>query len=205
MGSNVAFDGHREELTGGLGVADRTPVAHAEHRGEVQRVGAVDERLLELAIHAEAVWAARPAEMLLHEAAAGDRCHSIRGLLGDEHVGLEVLGQRSRRCARKFSNACLVRSSSGRVRPPMVKRRSPKATSSRRSLRMADGRAAWTAASTSTRRCSAVVAALTTASISWTEAAPSLPGCAGRPGRPGWDHERSCRVAGSHGRETVVP
>ena len=92
MGSNVAFDGHREELTGGLGVADRTPVAHAEHRGEVQRVGAVDERLLELAIHAEAVWAARPAEMLLHEAAAGDRCHSICGLLGDDHVGIGGVG-----------------------------------------------------------------------------------------------------------------
>src|SRR4029077_13110951 len=77
-------------------MALRSPT-HAEHRGEGQRVGPVDERLLELAIHAKAVWTARP-----------PRCSSANRLLPIDATpyadccvmiawGLALLGQRWRR------------------------------------------------------------------------------------------------------------
>ena len=160
LGGRVARRGCASSLSCGVAVSDGGGLVEAEHGGEVERVGAVGEGLVELPVDAQGFQGGGSAAEWRGERVLADGPGGRGGLLVDDQVrvgGVAASGCVGRRASRSASR--WVSSSSGRVTRAMVSRRLPRSTSSRRRVRMASGRAACTAARARASRAAGVVAA----------------------------------------------
>jgi hypothetical protein len=86
-----------KDLAGGGGVADPGLLADAEHRRQVERIGAPGEKLLELPVDAQPPKGGGDAAKQPAKPAGADRAGLVGGVPADERWGLAVLGQRARR------------------------------------------------------------------------------------------------------------
>jgi len=80
------------ELAGGGGVSDGGGVVEAEHGGEVERVGAAGEGLVELPVDAQPLEGGVQAAERRGERVFADRPGAHRGLVVDDQVGAGGVG-----------------------------------------------------------------------------------------------------------------
>lgn len=141
-GGSCSSAGGLEDLSRGCAVSDRCGLVESEHDGQMERVGAVGERFVELTVDAQGFQGGGSAAEWRGERVVADGSDGRGGLFVDDQVRVGVLGQRLRRYSSQSISSRWVSLSSERVTEPMVSRQLPRSTSSTRSVRMASGRAA---------------------------------------------------------------